>query len=99
MASGTACVYGLVCAVDFDWPWCPRFPDERASDLRLTLGDLASFDAPPQSAYQPYARRESRVGVALPDVRINRVEDGDLCLHSLYSAEFILDLAAGEVFA
>jgi len=98
MSPGPPCVYGLACSINFEWPWCPRSPADRAPELRVILGDLGRFSARVEGAYRPYAQRASRNGAAPPVVRVDRAEDGHIRVAYRDGAEFIIDTTTWEVF-
>jgi hypothetical protein len=89
--------YGLTCAVDFEWAWCPAAASECRPDLRLSLNDPLRFEQRTASDYQLQAQRLSSSGGASPTVRVERGCDGSHRVAYADGAEFIIDAGVSEV--
>lgn len=93
-----ACTYGLTCAVNFDWPWCPKRSSSAEPDLRVTLGALGEYEGYAEELYTPYARRASEAPGKPFAVAIDRGEDGHFRVRYADGAEFVIDGTASRIF-
>jgi hypothetical protein len=89
--------YGHGCAVNFDWPWCPRAGAEQTADLRVALGSLGRFDDG-DVAPTPWRQRPGADPTQPPLVRVGRGDDGHFRVVYCDGAEFVIDATASEVF-
>jgi hypothetical protein len=90
--------YGHACAVNFDWPWCPPAPLERAPDLRIELGGLGRFGDEARVPRVLHGQRPARDASKPPIVRVERGMDGHFRVTYADGAEFAVDPTCSEIF-
>jgi hypothetical protein len=98
MISRPRATYGLACAVNFDWSWCPASAFEREPDLRVVLGDLGEYAGCAERDYHPYARRTSDDPGRSIVISVDRARDGHLRVRYVDGAEFVIDETASRIF-